>query len=732
MMDQSNQLDLIWIFNVIWRRKWMIIGLLALAVFVCGAVVLYLPATYEASATIMIEPSEDATTSEYTALMASERLALTYSQIIISQPVLERVIDELIVNLSPTQLRKMIIVQPIKDTHLLRITITNVSSMWAQRLANTIAQEFIDYIDTLAEESYNQSLSYMESSISDKQTDIDAILAEIRRQNNHQAEVDSELSNLELQLSENRANYQILQQNAQALELSITQFTHKIHMVEQAYIENPTDYPPYEAILVLFFDQEILTGYVEYAGQVSDLIEEIYGPMLVRESLLNLVISQIGLNESPDQLQERISVTAVRGTQFLELRVSDTDPTRAIQIANAIATLFIDQNQKALANPYQNRLQAIEEEMNALNAQMTIIQNEIQNTLMDKTNVESELDRLDNELNTAYLDRRELQNNYDQLVFEAERSANNVMISEPASQPIKQSQFGPQHIGLVLILAIALGIGVAFLQEHLDVKIRTQDDIASLFNQKPLGTIGHIEKGKDRLIFDANSSAYVSEDFRKLSAIIKPAIEGVPLSRLLITSPNPGEGKSLVAANLAIILAQTGSKVVLVDADLHRPQIDFLFNLKGQTGLSEVLSSNSKRLPLIETKLTKLKLLTSGESTDESSILLSSPALDRVLIALSNDADLVIIDSPPILTVADASFLSQRVDGVLLVLRSGCTNKKAAVEAMALLRMTKIPFVGVVLTDTENQQNPYYQHYKVYHENSARKKSEIQQGKNGG
>jgi len=732
-MDQSNQLDLIWIFNVIWRRKWVIIGLLALAVFVCGAVVLYLPPTYEASVTLMIEPSEDASTSEYTALMASERLALTYSQIIVSQPVLERAINELPINLSPTQLRKMIIVQPIKDTHLLRITVTNVSFIWAQRLANTIAQVFIDYIETLAEEGYNQSLSNVESSIIDKQTDIDAILAENREQNNHHAEVDSELSNLELQLSENRANYQILQQNAQALELSITQFTHKIHMVEQAYIENRTDYPPYEALLVLFFDQEILTGYVEYAGQASDLIEEIYGPMLVRESLLNLVISQIGLNESSSQLQERISVTTVRGTQFLELRVSDIDPTRAILIANTIATIFIEQNQNALANPYQKRLQDIEEEMNGLNTRMTMIQNEIQSTLMDKTNVESELDRLDNELTSAYLDRRELQNSYDNLVFEAERSANQVMISEPASQPIKQSQFGPQHIGLVLILAIASGVGVAFLQEHLDVKIRTQDDIAALFNQKPIGTIGHIEKGKDRLIFDANSSAYVSEDFRKLSAIIRPAIEGVPLSRLLITSPNPGEGKSLVAANLAIILAQTGSEVILVDADFHRPQIDFLFNLKGQTGFSEILSSNRKRLPLTETKLTKLKLLTSGESTEESSILLSSPALDRALTALSNDSDLVILDSPPILTVADASFLSPRVDGVLLVLRSGCTSKKAAVEAMALLRMTKIPFVGIVLNDTENQRNSYYQHYKFYHENSGSiEKSERQQGKSGG
>jgi capsular exopolysaccharide synthesis family protein len=720
-MDQSNELDLIWIINVIWRRKWLIIGLLALAIFVSGAVMLYLPPTYKATATLMIEPSEKSTTSEINVLMAGERLALTYSQIIVSLPVLEQVVEELKLDITAGELERTITVQPIQDTHLLRVSVTNASPIWAVLQTNAIAEQFISYVDTLAAESYKKSLGYVQENIDQKQAEIDDVLVDIETQNNQHAELESILTELELQLTDNRDSYQILQQNAQALELSITQDTNKIHVVEPAQIENPGGYPPYTAVLLLFIDQDFISTNIASTEQLSTLIAQIFGPMLLRATLLDTVINQLELSDSPETLQERISFATIPGTQILELRVRDEEASVAIQIANTIASVFIEQLQRTLAEPYFVRLRAIESELNELTVQMADIQSEIKSISTSKSAVESELERLNNELTTKYMDRRELQNTHDQLVFEAERSANTVVISEPASQPSKQSQNSILYIGLSSIIACGLGAGLAFLLEHLEDKVRTQEDVAILLDQKPIGAIGHIEKGKDKLILGTNYSPLVAEDFRKLSAIIRPAIEGVPLHKLLVTSPNPGDGKSTIAANLALVLAKTGSKVLLVDADLHRPQLDKLFDIESNRGLSGLLSSNRNTTPIQITQHPNLMVLPCGDLPDDAIELLSSPKLGNALDTLAAKADLMIIDCPPILTLSDASFLTPLVDGVLLVINSGRTERKAAVEAMALLKMAKIQFTGIVLNGITTRSHSYYHYYGQEHQISESK-----------
>ena len=238
-----------------------------------------------------------------------------------------------------------------------------------------------------------------------------------------------------------------------------------------------------------------------------------------------------------------------------------------------------------------------------------------------------------------------------------------------------------------------------------------------------VGVIGHIEKGKDKLIFGPNSSPYVAEDFRKLSAIIRQSIEGVPLHTLLVTSPSPGEGKSTVAANLAISLAKTGSQVILIDADLHRPQQEYLFNLDAEKGLAEFLASRRKIAPLNDTAHQNLQVLTSGEAPVDAIELLSSPRLGNMLNTLTSKADLVIIDCPPLLTLADASFITPLVDGVLLVINSDVTEKKSAVESMALLKMTRFSYMGIILNDVAARQHSYdhYRYYDQEHKEAVKK-----------
>jgi capsular exopolysaccharide synthesis family protein len=718
-MNQTNELDIIWIINVLWRRKWLIVGLVLLSLIVSVLVMNNLPPVYKATATIMIDQSESGSISEYSMLMAGERLALTYSQIITSRPILEQVIFDLDLKSTIEELENKITVQPVSDTQLIKITVTNTSPYQVFMIANAIAETFIGYIDDLAAENYAQALNDVQQRIDQMQTEIDSILPDIDSRNQAKADLEAEITRLESLLSDNRANYLILQQNAQALELTVTQLNNKIRVVEPAHIDNPGTSHTYSASLMMFFDWDIISGSATDARKISDLILQVYGPMLERESLLNEVIARLELDMSPTLLGARISYAAVPDTQFLEISVSDDDPSRAIWILDTMADVFIDLNLAILSEPYTERLISLENQMNELTIQMEQIQEEINRNSSLIIPIDLELERLERELTTKYSDLRELQTNRDQYILDARRSANTIVIAEPATQPSGQSQNNILYIGLSIIIACILGMGLAFLLEQLEDKVRTQDDIATLLGQKPIGVIGRIEKGKDKLILGANSSPFVAEDFRKLSAIIRQAIEGVPLHKLLVTSPNPGEGKSTVASNLAIFLAKTGSQVILVDADLHRPQLDLLFRLDAQQGLAEVLATNRKRLPLHSTELQNLKVLTSGEPTEEASELLSSPKLGNLLDTLTTEAAMVIIDSPPILTLADASYLTPLVDGVLLVINSGSTERKAAVEAMAMLKMAKIKFMGVVLNGVATRQHSYYRYYDQEHKKSA-------------
>ena len=708
----NNNLDIIGIINVINRRKWLIIALLLLSLIASAVIYKYLPPIYKATATLMIERQESGTTSELNVLVAGERLALTYSQIISSRPVLEQVISNLNLELSVGELENMITVTPVQDTQLVRVSVTGPSADQVVTIANSVCEAFITYIDGLSAANYAQALSDVQTSIDLKLGEINNIQMEIDNQNLLKAELETELTGLELQWSENQDTYRTLLQNIQSLKLTITENANKVRVVEPAHVQESN--PPYVASLLLYFDKEIVTGNADYTGEISDLVSQIYGPMLERESLLEEVITRLGLVDSPASLQAQISYNAIRDTQFMELYVRDNDSSRAILIADTIAEIFIEQNQARLSEPYNERLSGLETELNTLTADMEQVQADISTNSSNMIPIDLEIERLETEQSSKNLDLRELQNNYDQLVLEASRSSNTVVISESAVHASEQVQNRIVYVGLSVLMALFIGLGLAFLLEQLDDRIRTTEDVASLIDFKPIGAIGHIEKGKSELILGSNSSPYIAEDFGKLSGAIRIAIKEIPLKKILVTSPHPGEGKSFVAANLAIILARTGAEVILIDADFHRSRISDLFGLDNRKGLSNLIQSNIKGNLLKKTLYPKLNVLTCGAKPDNSLELFSSPALGNVLDTFTWTADVVLIDCPPILTLADTTFLAPLVDGVLLVIKSGLTDSKSAMEAMAILKNSNLKYLGVVLNDVSYRPKSYYKYYEPY------------------
>jgi capsular exopolysaccharide synthesis family protein len=209
---------------------------------------------------------------------------------------------------------------------------------------------------------------------------------------------------------------------------------------------------------------------------------------------------------------------------------------------------------------------------------------------------------------------------------------------------------------------------------------------------------------------DPRSAA--AEAYRTLRTNIQFASPDKPLKTLLATSTSPEDGKSTTLANLAITLAETGARTILVDCDLRRPALHTLFGLPNETGLTSLMLAGAEpltpaQLPVQRTEVANLGVLTSGPIPPNPAELLASRRMAEILTILAGLADYVLFDAPPIIAVTDAAILAPRVDGVLLIVRAGKTKRDLAIKARRLLEQVNAPLVGVVLNDATVDRNAY-------------------------
>ncbi|MCB9139527.1 MAG: CpsD/CapB family tyrosine-protein kinase [Caldilineaceae bacterium] len=209
-----------------------------------------------------------------------------------------------------------------------------------------------------------------------------------------------------------------------------------------------------------------------------------------------------------------------------------------------------------------------------------------------------------------------------------------------------------------------------------------------------------------------------AEAYRVLRTNLQYAAVVHKLDTLMITSPSPSEGKSTTAANLAVALGQSGRRVVLIDADMHRPRQHRLFQLVNNVGLTSALLGDLEQLDsfLQPTKVPTLRVLTTGPLPPNPAELLGSQRMHELLNRIKEQADIVIVDSPPATAVADTAVLSTQVDGVLMVLHAGRTSGEMAKRAKAALDQVGGRLIGAVLNrmPTRGSSYYYYYHYNYY------------------
>jgi capsular exopolysaccharide synthesis family protein len=216
------------------------------------------------------------------------------------------------------------------------------------------------------------------------------------------------------------------------------------------------------------------------------------------------------------------------------------------------------------------------------------------------------------------------------------------------------------------------------------------------------------------LVAYSEPKSAAAEAYRTLRTNIQFASPDRPVHTVLATSTSPDDGKSTTIANLAITFATSGSNTVLVDADLRRPHLHQIFGLSNDTGLTTWVSEVSRaanpatvKLPLQETQVPNLRVLTSGPVPPNPAEILASQRMADMLSLLKNSAEYVLVDTPPIIAVTDAAVLAPRVDGVLLVINAGKTKRDLALKARDLLRQVNAHLLGVVLNNATIDKSAY-------------------------
>lgn len=224
--------------------------------------------------------------------------------------------------------------------------------------------------------------------------------------------------------------------------------------------------------------------------------------------------------------------------------------------------------------------------------------------------------------------------------------------------------------------------------------------------KQPLQTVAR------KLVTNVNPKSIVSEQFRTVRTNINFSTPDKELKTLLFTSSSPGEGKSTSAANVAIVFAQEGKKVLLVDADMRKPTMHYTFNTTNTTGLSNLLT---KQWALEEvTKVTDIEglfLITCGPIPPNPAELIGSNSMEALMDELSSQYDLVIFDAPPLLSVADAQILSNKCDGTILVINSGVTEKENALKSKESLLSAKANILGTLMNNFVLEKDHYYYQY---------------------
>ena len=598
----------------------------------------------------------------------------------------------------------------VKDTRLIDVTFTNTSSDLAAFVANGICETFTTYNQEKRSGTSRKTSDFL-------QTKIDELQAEVRADEIRLVEMQREVGilkttseqTIELErlavLNKDRLTAELERTNAEAELMAVKNSPEKLKsMVEAASAR---------------FITEKENSTVNYRNDTERKISEL-------ESLKAKLLQEF--KEGADPIKEV-------DTQIASLK-SSLD--RVINKNNAEIGEYRTRAASDLLNNLQTnyaKTRDKEEKIRgAFDQQYAKAQSQNSGAVTIKM-LEQKI-----EGNKDFLDKLKEQQSGNDITSQG--SDNNISVAGfaiPSDIPV-----APRRLTTVmaaLFLSTLFGMGLALFLEYLDDTIRSVDEIESVLQLPALAAIPTIEsipkrklllvganeeiddRANSELLIYADPRSGLSEAYRQLRTSILLSTAGHAPKSLLITSSLPSEGKTTTATNTAISLAQTGAKVLIIDADMRRPRLHSVFNISNGEGLSTLLSSESTEADIARVvKLdegTKMHLLTSGPIPPNPAELIGSDQMATLLKRLQKHYSHVVIDSPPITSFTDGVLIASMVDGVILVVHSGKSSRQVVKRAKQLLQDVGARLLGVVLNNVNLRSQDNYHYYQTYyHRNS--------------
>ncbi len=492
--------------------------------------------------------------------------------------------------------------------------------------------------------------------------------------------------------------------------------------------------PIYRAETMLFVGGNLRPpnpNYNYYNNQVESAsnLAQAYALLATQPPILQATADTLRWQDSWQTLYFRVSASAV-GTQQLRISATDGDPRIASEIANEVARQIV------LQNPMSGKTKQAEDDRAFVASQLGQLRLQIetsQKTLSNMSNqatLESDpkkLEDLNARISALQAKIDNWQRNYASLSALQDTGSDLLLtVLSPAQEPTAPAS--PNIVQNVLFAAIAglvIGIGTVLLLEYLDDTIKNGDDVQRALGLATLGAITripHVRDPRDNLITIKHPRSPIAEAYRLLRTNLRFTGLENPSGALLVTSANPGEGKTTTAANLAVIFAQSGRRVILVDADLRRPSLHKFFGVANSQGLSSLFVERGLGLAaaMQPTAVEGLRLIPSGPVPPNPAEILDSSWMSEVLSELRAQADLVILDSPPVLAVADASIVGSRCSGAVLVVLAGQARSEVCRRALKTLTQTGVKVYGAVLNKQHTRGSAgYYSYYYSTKESRA-------------
>ena len=472
----------------------------------------------------------------------------------------------------------------------------------------------------------------------------------------------------------------------------------------------------YESSATLIVGQSLSAVNPDYNQLlVAQRLSSTYATLATTRPVLERVIEDLALSESPDHLRNRVSATAESDGALLTISARDGNPTRAARLANALAEELIAAS-PAVQGQQTDVLESVEQDLIAIQDDIAAAQREIDELSAVSPRTPAEDARLDTLRGRVV----SLRQTYATLLQFSPSTASNLMtIIQPAAPP--EAPIAPRPLFTALLAAVVAFLIVSaliFVIEYLDDAIKEPDQVEEAIGLPTLASIERMTGSSDRseiyrlaaLLYPRSTAA---EAYRGLRTNIEFAALDLQVRTLLVTSAVPSEGKTVTAANLAVVFAQGGRRVLLVDADLRKPGVHDMFALANDVGLTDLLRGEGLTLAALAkpTEQKNLEILTAGRHPPNPAELLGSQRMRALLPLMAESYDLVVFDSPPLDVFADSAVLSSFLEGTILVIEAKRGRRAKVRAARDALVRANANILGVVINGLTQKGPAEYGRY---------------------